>query len=162
MSDDSVNDSVLLAKQRLAGDVKALVNVQIAALVIAGLSCIFPPDEAVVIAVIGVGVFTGAAHVNFYKLAQAGSPMENFYKLTKTNFLPAWMQIYSRWGTVYLLLCLCMQVGQFLAHVGPLLALIAMILLCLFPFYSIIPQFFIARWLAEEAKNGTMQPVEVT
>jgi len=144
-----VNDSALLAKQRLASDVKILVNVQIAALVIAGLGCIF--DGTAVIAVIGVGVFAGAAHINLYKLARVESPIENFYKLTRTGSLPVWMQIYSRWGTVYLLLCvLCMQVG-------PLLALIGMILICLFPFYSVIPQFYIARWLAEETKDGTMQ-----
>ena len=29
-----------------------------------------------------------------------------------------------------------------------------------FPFYSIVPLFFIACWLAKEVENGTMQTME--
>ena len=38
-----------------------------------------------------------------------------------------------------------------------LMTLVAISDFCVFPFYCVIPQFFIARWLAKEAEDGTME-----
>jgi hypothetical protein len=72
-----------------------------------------------------------------------------FYKLTNTAFsLPILIRVYlgSFWGFILL----------FVLSLPFPAPIYIPILLYIFPFYSVVPQFFIARWLAKEAKNGTL------
>ena len=148
MNDNSANNSDhAFAKKQHADEFRVIVIVQIVALVTAGLSFII---GGIFLTIIGVSVSCVAAIVNFYKLT--------YSQFTQTGSLPTWMKIYCRWGLVYIPLCaLLIQASSFI-HI---LSLIGMILFWLFPFYSVIPQFYIAHWLAEATRDLRINNVPI-
>ena len=146
---------VSLAKKRLVRDLKIIVVVQVIALCATGLgsflfgSDIVPnyPDWDTIHSLCGVLGLCGT--VVFVVAAFWGS-----VKPAITNFLPYRIQLYASgtWGilSVFVILRLFTSFKPF---EEPILTLIP---IYVFPFYSIISQFFIARWLAKETKDDTM------
>jgi hypothetical protein len=137
---------VILAKKKLACDLKILVGVQVIALCVAGLGFFFvvnPLDEFVlfyvIIALTGSGVWFPAAVLGFQKLVDTTIP------------LPTLIRFYLRSVQRFFLLFLLFL---FLPFAPPTLFCL---FLFIFPFYSIIGQFFIARWLENEPQGGTME-----
>jgi hypothetical protein len=72
-------------------------------------------------------------------------------RLAEAEFLPTSIRQYGRVGYIlFLLFMLAMSLS---------LRILVFILIVVIPFYGLIPQYFIARWLAKEAEEGTMEPV---
>ena len=150
------DSDVSLARKRLARELKILVAVQVIAFCIAGLGvCLFGSDIVPnhpdwdtahslcgVLGLCGIVVFVVAAFWGSVKPAIA-------------NFLPCRVQLYASgtWGILSIFVILQFFYTTFQPFEEPILTLIP---IYVFPFYSIISQFFIARWLAKETKNGTM------
>ena len=155
-SNPMTDSDVSFAKKRFARDLKILVAVQVIALCIAGLgvflfgSDIVPnyPDWDTVHSLCGVLGLCGI--IVFVVAAFWGS-----VKPAVTNFLPYRIQLYASgtWGILSVFVILGLFYATFHPFEEPILTLIP---ICVFPFYSIISQFLIARWLAKEAKDAAM------
>ena len=139
------------AKKRLGRDLRVLVLVQVAALCVFGAGLYLWTGERIPnnpkwdeihllcgsLALFGAIVFVVAA---FW----------GFGKLTNVNFLlPSLIRNYL-WGVGGILVSFVLLVF-FSSPFSP--PICSVILLCIFPFYSVIPQFFIARWLTKEAET---------
>ena len=140
-----------LAKKRIARDLRIIVIVQVVALGVFGVGTFLfgsncvpnHPEWDVIHSFCGVLALAGA--ITFFVAAFWG-----FDKITNGGFpLPTLIRAYF-WGVGGILVGFIFVV--FLPCEPPFYFTI---LLCIFPFYCIIPQFFIARWLAKE---GTMEP----
>jgi len=160
MSDDVLtNDSGhSLAKKRLSHDLKIFVLVQVVGLCVYWLSVFllaaqmipnYPAWDQVyslclVLVTVGHIVFLGAAFFGGYKLVS-------------TTFLSLPIRLYA--GSVLGLPLF--RPFVFIMTIRFFATSTLAIVLCdlIFPFYCIIPQFFIARWLTKETEDGTMEPV---
>jgi len=146
----SSNADISLAKKRLARELKILVVVQVTALFSSGLglflfaSDIVPdyPDWDSIRLLCGVLVICGLSIF----LVVAGWGGIKLIRVFSESFP---VQSYV-WGCFFLLfsfvLVFPVKGGGYFGEV----------LLCVLPFYCIVPQFFIARWLAKETKDATM------
>jgi hypothetical protein len=138
-----------LAKKRLAHELKILVIVQGIALCITGLgsflfsSNVVPnyPDWDTIHLLCGCSALTGI-------IVSIITACWGSYKLMDVVCLPMGLRIYS--GSVWILLLLVF-LGLTLDAVLSILLTIGLLL-----FYCIIPQFFIARWLANVTKDATI------
>ena len=136
MSDPDIS----LATKKLAHDLKILVFVQAIALCVVGLLFVVPET---------IRFFYGFLAI-VAMLVLTVSAIWGCVKLMTVVFLPIPIWLYI--GSVFLLLF--SFVFALLASPDGIDSYICGILACVFPFYSIIPQFFIARWLA---KRKTME-----
>ena len=153
-----MNDTeIILAKKRLAHDLKILVTVQVIALCVAGLGLYLYSGDVVpnypewdeihllcgVLSLSGMVVFTVAA------LWGCG-------KLMDVPFLPTMVQ-------VYLAGCFIILFFAFILFLPTLLHTLTIdltLLIPLIPLFYVVPQCFIARWLAKEAKNSTRESAQ--
>jgi len=142
---------VALAKKQLARELKILVIVQVVALCIAGLG-LFP----LVSKIIPNYPAWDTIHSHCGVFALCGMVVSVVFgiwgclKLTCIAFLaslPYSLRAYL-WGIVVFLFFL------FLVPLNPLFEMF----FCALILYCVIPQFFIARWLASEAKEDSMKP----
>ena len=140
---------ISLAKKQLASDLKILVAVQVVALGVAGLglfligSDVIPnnPDWDAIHSLCGVLGLSGM--VTVMVVAVWGAVL-----LTNITIVPIRVQIYSLgvFGFPFFVLFISIFGSpRYLPHIP-----IVLILSCIFPFYSIVGQFFIARWLKKE------------
>ena len=138
------------AKKRLGRDLRVIVFVQVAALGIAWLGLFlyggnvvpnYPEWDAIHL---HCGVLALAGMITFVITAFWG-----FAKLMDIVFLPT-IRIYLQ-GVLgfFCLFLLAFFFNDCLPILGILFGFV-------FPFYCVIPQFFIARWLTKEAENGTI------
>jgi len=151
MSDDmfspifDANRSV--ARKRLVDELRFLFRWQTVALLVAALGLSYCTG-CVLLTIAGTIAFYILAFWTFYRLAE---PLIFQFALTHTPFLPDSIHNYARFGVVLLIVILvpvCYRTPLIVSHTG--------ICLVVFLLYSIVPQFFIARWLAKEAEADTM------
>jgi len=168
MSNDApINDTDhFTAKKRLVRELRTIVIVQVAAMcaVVLGLflfgSNLIPNQPAWDEIHSLCGVLALAGMITFVIAAYWGSG-----KLVCNDFLPIQVRLYacSVWGFFPLFLFGTYLLLDKTATGSPILFLtLFFMLFFFFPFYSIIPQFFIARWLAKEAEDGTIQAMDMT
>jgi len=158
MSNDApVNDpDHSLAKKRLARDLRRFVIGQAISLFVAVLGVL-----VCYIVVLLNGPPGGDLHAIGFILAAIGKIMSvvcaflGFSRLAVAAFLPIRIHCYTLGGFVLFLLFFVsthydVSTTLFYAHLHT------------FAFYGFIPQFFIARWLAKEAEDGTIQAMDMT
>jgi hypothetical protein len=142
------NTDISTARKRLARELQIIVIVQVIALcavwlLIFGSSMV--SDETIHVLCDLLGVF---AMIVFVVSAIWGC-----IKFTNVDFLPISMRLYA-WG-IFLFLPILFAVLYPLSHKEAFMFFA--ILIYIFPFCCTIPQFFIARWLAKEAKDDTIE-----
>jgi hypothetical protein len=141
---------IALAKKRLARDLKIGVLIQVVALCIFGVGWwgyfgnLVPnyPQWDKIHSLCGWLTYFGA-------VVCIGTAFWGSRLIMDVAYLPTWTRIYAGSVWAYIPFALCANI---FFYTGTTL----IILLSMYPFYCLIPQFFIARWLAKEAKDGTM------
>jgi len=141
-----------LVKKRLASELRIIILVQVVALGVVGLglflycSKIVPNYPAWDEIHLLCGVLALSGMITFFVTTLWG-----FTKLMKVVFLFSILikaYLIGGWASLFLLF--------FILFLPVQLPVYLEILTFIFPFYCVIPQFFIARWLAKEVKNDTM------
>jgi len=134
----------LLVRKRLAGELRFLVKWQAVALFVAALG-LSHFTGYIFLTISGTIVFYVLAFWTFYRLAE---PSFFPFSLTYTPFLSDSIRSYAGFGICLLILPFTRRNPWIVTHTY----------ICLFVFllYCVIPQFFIARWLAKKAEDGTM------
>jgi len=142
--------SLSLARKQFARSLWILVIIQVVGICMAIpcflLSGLFVADALVVPAVVGVCLWIGGA---------AGG----CYVLCYSKIMPRRVQLYGKVGNTLLLVCCIIVPLSLLGFCIPFFVVMFFAyvwFLLLFLGCGFIPQFFIARWLANEAKDGTM------
>jgi hypothetical protein len=136
------NADISLAKKRKARELLIYVIVQTFAMSIAVSGLLFEYFIDVQNDRVGITVFVLGA-ISSGIMALGGCA-----RLAEATFLPISIRLYGRVGyLLYLLLLLSVSLS---------LTILGLILLCVIPLYGLIPQFYIARWLEKEAKDGTI------
>jgi hypothetical protein len=141
-SDPNLSD-IALAKKRLAGDLRIIVIVQVVALCDLWVLWLTSPHDLA-----GAGIVQELTAVGMMMFPLAA--IYGAVKLTNNaSFsLPVRVRIYAFSVLGFPVLILSVL------PVMPIHSVVLPSLLC-FPFYCIIPQFFISRWLAKAAEEGT-------
>ena len=142
-----------LAQKRLAHDLKIIVLVQVVALCAFAVGLFFfgsnripnSPEWDHIHSLCGVLGVSGT--IVFIVTAFWG-----FGKTINDVFLPFPVRIYGIGG--FLFFFLIFSIPRFVPPACSLILFVA------FPFYCVVPQFFIARWLTKEAENGTTKSVD--
>jgi len=136
------NADIALAKKRKARELLIYVIVQTFAMSIAVSGLLFEYFVNVQNDRVGFIVFClGMLCSGIFALGGCA-------RLAEAAFLPISIRLYGRVG--YLLFLL------FLLSISLSLKILCLTLSCIIPFYGLIPQFYIARWLENEAKDGTI------
>jgi len=142
MSDDPINSSDhSLAKLCLADELRPIVSTQLITLFI------ILPGALLDCAGIGFGLLLAFLGIGVSILMA----LWGCFKLLDAAFLPVLVRIYAITG------CALFPGYIFIATSLPM---VGFILFYIFWLYGIVPQYFIARWLAKEAENDTIQAVE--
>jgi len=155
-----------LARKRLLVELRFLVKWQAGTLFVAVLGLPFCTGF-VLLTVLGIIAFLIPAIWAFCRLAE---PSFFQFSLAYTPFLPDSIHYYAGFG-IFLLPCLLALSARSIRRFWRLAFLLSpqipqpllltpqtltYILLTVFLFYCVIPQFFIARWLAKETENDTI------
>ena len=141
------NDSNhFLAKKRLAQELRIFVIVQTVALSFAALGA------GIVLIDLGGDVIAPfcVVLIAFGMMASFLMAFWGYRRLSIVLFLPALLRIYA-YGGYFLLFVLLFTAAPWTNHyLSPNLFTFAVPLIFIVPFYGLIPQFFIARWLARQ------------
>jgi hypothetical protein len=138
------NADIALAKKRLAGDLMILVIIQAVAVCILWLLWNDVKNDIYAASIsVGLCVFIVTA-------------LWDSYRLVNVVFIPVWLRIYGGSVGFFSFFALTCLFGFFIDDFPVTEETFRLFVAYLFPFYVILPQFFISRWLAKAAEEGIM------